>query len=69
MVFSLSKIDPSTRHALETKSSLKVSENTLDKKSALEPACYKVSGLWSRTCIYLFIYLFIYDLFTVDNFR
>ena len=28
MVFNLSKIDPTTRHALKTKFSLKVSENT-----------------------------------------
>ena len=51
MVFNLSKIDPTTRHALKTKFSLKLSENTSIKKSALEPACYKVLVLWSRTCI------------------
>ena len=31
MVFNLSKKDPTTRHALKTKFSLKVSENTSDK--------------------------------------
>ena len=51
MVFNLSKIDPTIGHALKTKFSLNVLENTSDKKSALEPSCYKVSGLWSRTCI------------------
>ena len=40
MVFNLSKIDPTTKHALKSKFSLKVSENTSDKKSALEPAWY-----------------------------
>ena len=31
MIFNLSKEDPTTRHALKTKFSLKVSENTSDK--------------------------------------
>ena len=53
MVFNLSNIDPTTRHALKTTFFLKVSQNTSYKKSALEVACYKVSGLWSRTCIFV----------------
>ena len=51
MVFNLSKLNPTIRHALKTKFFLKVLENTSDKMSALEPVCCKVSGLWSRTCI------------------
>ena len=43
MVFNLSKIDPTTRHALKTKFSLKVSENTSENQSVLESPCSAVS--------------------------